>query len=204
MSTTQTYTIISPLAKPASSSGSGSITLSPSLAPSLSTSPSMASPSIRTSTSTSATSTSTSTPSVRFDAECVPNPKRPQIVMKSYSLLLWRKNTRDEADAQHVVLKVVVPKRVSCHALTILPNLFCFWSSLDFSSGLSLSPDASSAERMQTFGEQVAPIIRARSYEAAMAVRTCIRARPAPAPEYIKARMVLHVFVTWVPSSCGS
>ncbi|KAF8193487.1 hypothetical protein K438DRAFT_1969391 [Mycena galopus ATCC 62051] len=87
MSTTQTYTINSPLAKPAS--GSGSITLSPSLAPSLSTSSSMASLSIPTSSSTSATSTSTSAPCGRFDAEC-------------------RKNTQDEADEQQVVLKVVL------------------------------------------------------------------------------------------------
>ncbi|KAF8193506.1 hypothetical protein K438DRAFT_1969409 [Mycena galopus ATCC 62051] len=91
MSTTQTYTISSPLVKPASGSGSGLITLSPSLAPSLSTSSSMASPSIPTSTSTSTTSTSTSAPCVRFDADC-------------------RKNTRDAEDEQHVVQKVVLPR----------------------------------------------------------------------------------------------
>ncbi|KAF8129429.1 hypothetical protein K438DRAFT_874883 [Mycena galopus ATCC 62051] len=111
MSTTQTYTMRSPLATP--TSGSGSITLSPSLATStsLSTSSSMASPSISTSTST------TSAARVRFDAECVLipelgsfNPKRPRMVTKSYSLPLWKKNTRDEEDEQHVVLKVALPR----------------------------------------------------------------------------------------------
>ncbi|KAF8193494.1 hypothetical protein K438DRAFT_1969398 [Mycena galopus ATCC 62051] len=110
MSTTQTYTIRSPLLTP--TSGSGSIPLSPSLATatSLSTSSSMVSPSISTSTSTS------TAPRVRFDAECVLipelgsfNPKRPRMVTKSYSLPLWKKNTRDEEDEQHVVLKVALP-----------------------------------------------------------------------------------------------
>ncbi|KAF8164493.1 hypothetical protein K438DRAFT_1984640 [Mycena galopus ATCC 62051] len=111
MSTTQTYTMRSPLPTP--TSGSGSITLSPSLATStsLSTSSSMASPSISTSTST------TSAARVRFDAECVLipelgsfNPKRPRMVTKSYSLPLWKKNTRDEEDEQHVVLKLQIQK----------------------------------------------------------------------------------------------
>ncbi|KAF8174131.1 hypothetical protein K438DRAFT_1980414 [Mycena galopus ATCC 62051] len=111
MSTTQTYTMRSPLPTP--TSGSGSITLSPSLATStsLSTSSSMASPPISTSNST------TSAPRVRFDAECVLipelgsfNPKRPRMVTKSYSLPLWKKNTRDEEDEQHVVLKVALPR----------------------------------------------------------------------------------------------
>ncbi|KAF8174149.1 hypothetical protein K438DRAFT_1980437 [Mycena galopus ATCC 62051] len=103
----------SPLPTP--TSGSGSITLSPSLATatSLSTSSSMASPSISTSTSTS------TAPRVRFEAECVLipelgsfNPKRPRMVTKSYSLPLWKKNTRDEEDEQHVVLKVALPRWV--------------------------------------------------------------------------------------------
>ncbi|KAF8174148.1 hypothetical protein K438DRAFT_2023221, partial [Mycena galopus ATCC 62051] len=40
-----------------------------------------------------------------------------------------------------------------------------------------------------------------RNRDACPRIRICIRARPPPAPEYIKARMV---FVTLVPSSCGS
>ncbi|KAF8164448.1 hypothetical protein K438DRAFT_1984599 [Mycena galopus ATCC 62051] len=106
----QTYSISS--SSSLTTPTSGSITLSPSLATSLSTSPSMASPSIFTSTSTS------TAPRVRFDAECVHipelgsfNPKRPRIVTKSHSLPLW-KNTRDEEDEQHVVLKVAVSRWV--------------------------------------------------------------------------------------------
>ncbi|KAF8143282.1 hypothetical protein K438DRAFT_649167 [Mycena galopus ATCC 62051] len=79
-------------------------------------------------------------------------------------------------------------RRVSCHVLTILPNPFCFWSSLDFSSSLSLSPDASSAERRQTFGVQVAH----RQSTRGCTKQPCLSAHPHMYPRPPCSRSRIH------------